>query len=326
MNLEKNFTNKTQHKREINFYHIGNSPHNLEVLDNFLKSKSAQNIVIIHDTNLTELIKFAVNNNGLKSLKEILKNQSPSLIRNVLKNSPTLDATTKCSFFIDSIMRANLRNTKIIIHNSNNLKTSEKFKDDTLSQIELPIGFHFMRPFATNVTNPIPLIVIGGSDYDYNFFENIKLVIQELSSKREFRVIILGSINKYSIDTLNEMPNVSIFENVNNENWQVILSRADISIRISVGRNGESSGFLRDSVILSKCVLGNEDSQVLRNFSNYTLLNQDFDIKKIGQKISELLENNCQRNIYQVSRKNIETGQNSLTRYFNYLNEFVVNL
>jgi hypothetical protein len=319
-------TNKTHHRREINFYHLGNSAHNIEVLDNFLNSKSAQNIVIIHDTNLTGLIKHAVNKNGLKGYKEIFKSQSPSLIKNVLKDSQTMDLVTKNSFFIDAILKANVKNTNIIMHNSNNLVTSEKVIGSTLSQIELPIGYHFMRPLDLNVTNPIPLIVIGGSGRDNHFFENIKLVIQELSSEREFRVIILGYEHKYSIDTLNEMPNVSIFKNVNNENWQVILSRADISIRISVGRNGESSGFLRDSIILSKRVLGDEDSQVLRNYSNYTLLNKDLDIKKISQKISELLENNHQQDTEQMSIKKTETVQSSLTRYFDCLNEFVENL
>jgi len=326
INLKENLTNKTHHKREINFYHLGNSPHNIEVLDHFVNSKSAQNVVIIHDTNLTDLIKFAVNKNGLKGYKAIFKSQDPSLIRRVLKDSQTLDPVTKNSFFIDAMLKANLKNTNLIIHNSNNLVTSEKVIGSTLSQIQLPIGFHFMRLLDLNVTNPIPLIVIGGSGRDNYFFENIKLVIQELSSERELRVIILGNMYKNSIDTLNEMPNVSIFKNVNNENWQVILSRADISMRIAVGRNGESSGFLRDSVFLSKRVLGDEDSPALRNFSNYTFLDKDLDIKNISQKISELLENNHQQDTEQVSIKKTETAQSSLNRYFNSLNEFVENL
>ncbi len=320
---KKNLINKSGHERETNFYHIGNSPHNLEVLDNFVKSRSAQNIVILHDTNLTDLIKLAVKNNGLKCVKDIFKNQSPLLIKKVLQDSHTLDATTKCSFFVDSIFKMNRKNTKIIIHNSKHLETSQKLEDDRLSQIELPIGYHFMKQLAPNLTNRIPLIVVGGSHRDEDFSDNIKIMIEELSSKREIRVIILGGIARHSLGTLNELPNVSILENVSNENWQVILSRADISIRIAVGRNGESSGFLRDSVLKSKYVLGDEDSQVLNNFSNYTLLNQDADIKEIGQKISVLLEDDYPRDRDQISRENIKSEQKSLTKYFNFLDEFV---
>jgi hypothetical protein len=322
--LEENFINGACYEQEINFYHIGNSPHNLEVLDSFVKSRSAQNILIAHDTNLTDLIKFAVKNNGLKTVKDILKNQSPKLIKRVIQGSDTLDVTTKCSFFIDSILKMNLRNTKIVIHNSQNLKSFDEIEVDRLSQIELPIGYHYMKPLAPNQSQPFPLIVVGGSHRDNEFSEDIKIMFQELSSKIEFRAIILGGIAKHSLGTLNELPNVSILENVSNENWQIILSRADIAIRIAVGRNGESSGFLRDSVLRSKCVLGDEDSLELKNFSNYKLLNQDTDIKKMSPVILELLEDDYPRDVDQISRKNLEIEQKSLTRYFEFLNELAV--
>lgn len=323
--LEKNLINKTRYKEEINFYHIGNSPHNLEVLDNFMKSTSAQNILIVHDTNLTDLIKFEVKNNGLKNVKEIFKNQSPRLIKRVIHESGTLDVATKCSFFIDSILKMNLRNTKIVIHNSQNLKSFDENKNDNLSLIELPIGFHYMKPLAQNLSQPIPLIVVGGSHRDSKFSEDVKIMLQELSSKIEFRAIFLGGIAQHSLGSLSELPNVSILENVSNENWQIILSRADISIRVAVGRNGESSGFLRDSVLRSKCVLGDEDSLELKNFSNYKLLNQNADIKQMSPFILELLENDYPRDIDQISRNNLEIEQKSLMKYFEFLNELAMN-
>jgi len=326
-NLEKSLINKSCHKREINFYHIGNSPHNLEVLENFVKSRSKQNILILHDTNLTDLVKFAVRKNGLQSLEKILKNQSKTLIENILKEENyNLDATTKCSFFVNSIIGANLSDTKIIIHNSKNLETTENLRDGALSLLELPIGYHFMKPLVLNFPNLIPLIVIGGSSHDGNFPEKIKLIIQGISSKSEFRVIILGAKDRHSFANLNDMPNVSVLESVSNENWQIVLSRANIVMRISVGRNGESSGFLRDGLLRSKFVLGDEDSQVLRNFSNYTFLDQDCDIKKISQLISERLENSYPKSIEQISKRNTEAERNSLDSYFRYFNELVVNL
>lgn len=323
--LENNLINETYYEQEINFYHIGNSPHNLEVLDNFMKSRSAKNILILHDTNLTDLIKFAVKNNGLKNVKELFKNQSPRLIKRVLHEITTLDDPTKCSFFIDSIFKMNLRNTKIVIHNSQNLKSFDDLKHDNLSLIELPIGYHYMKPLVPNLSQPIPLIVVGGSHRDSNFSEDMKIMFQELSSKIEFRAIFLGGIAKHSLGSLIELPNISILENVSNENWQIILSRADISIRVGVGRNGESSGFLRDSVLRSKCVLGDEGSLELKNFSNYKLLNQNADIKQMSPLILEILENDYPIDTDQISRNNLEIEQKSLMKYFEYLNDLGSN-
>ncbi len=323
--LEDNLINEACHEKEINFYHIGNSPHNLEVLGNFMKSTSAQNILVVHDTNLTDLIKFEVSNNGLKNVKEIFKNQSPRLIKRVIHESGTLDVATKCSFFIDSILKMNLRNTKIIIHNSQNMKSFGQIKNDSLRQIELPIGYHYMKPLEPNVSQPIPLIVVGGSHRDSKFSEDMKIMFQELNSKIEFRAIFLGGIAQHSLGSLSELPNVSILENVSNDNWQIILSRADISIRVAVGRNGESSGFLRDSVLRSKWVLGDEDSLELKSFSNYKLLNQNADIKQMSPLLLELLENDYPRDIDQISRNNLEIEQKSLVRYFEFLNELAMN-
>lgn len=324
--FEKNLINEAFYEKSINFYHIGNSPHNLEVLEKFMESRSEKNILILHDTNLTDLIKLAAKTTGLKSLQQLFKQQSPYLIKKVIQESDSLDVTTKCSFFINSILKMNLEDTKIVIHNSQHLKLLDEINDGNLSQIELPIGFHYMKPLVPNQSLPIPLIVVGCSYRDSKFVEDMKILFQKLSPKVQFRVIFLGGLGKHSLDPLNELPNVSILENVSNENWESILSRAHISIRVGVGRNGESSGFLRDSVLRAECVLGDENSLELKSFSNYKLLNRITDVEEMSNVLLELLENDYSRDLNQISRNNIEIEKKSLLRYFEFLNELAFKL
>lgn len=317
---EKNQINKYRNYSKINYYHLGNHPAYLDVLSKFSESRSARNVLILHDTNLIDLLLFAVNKSGLKSLEFLLKKQSPHLIKSLLRNNKNLDQITKCSFFLNSIINADLPDTKIVIHNSKNLKFSENIRDGILNHKELPIGYHFMNSFKIKQSPYIPLIVLGGAGYDTS---GIKFIIQQLKTKFHFRVIFLSGTAQFNPGTLSQISGVSIVKNVSNINWQLILSRAIISIKLGTGRNGESSGFLRDSILLSKFNLGDEESSELSSFSNYQCLPQDYDMFVIKQKIHEILNDSYSNSTYQSLDRNIEKQRLSLYSYFNFLNKFV---
>jgi len=251
--------------KQVNFFHIGNSWHNLEVLKQLLNSQASKNIVVLHDTNLTDLIRYYINREGLGSLRKVLKNQ---LHRDHVYN---------------------------------------------LRKIELPVGYHFLRPLPRPQFNKKPIIAIGGSHIDESFASFIGEVIY-LLSKRKLRFVFCGGIAQKPLGQLKGLPNVSILANMKDENWKLLLRRSRVAVRLNVGGNGESSGFLRDALVCSNYVIGDENSDTLTQFKHYRLLPQKMVPTALSDTISELVESNV--NSVDNNSELLQKENVSLNRYF----------
>jgi hypothetical protein len=299
--------------KQVNFFHIGNSWHNLEVLKQLLNSQASKNIVVLHDTNLTDLIRYYINREGLGSLRKVLKNTSPQLLRRILIEDEKLGKSEKLTFFANALRNSEFRNSEFVVHNSvlkNQLHRDHVYN---LRKIELPVGYHFLRPLPRPQFNKKPIIAIGGSHIDESFASFIGEVIY-LLSKRKLRFVFCGGIAQKPLGQLKGLPNVSILANMKDENWKLLLRRSRVAVRLNVGGNGESSGFLRDALVCSNYVIGDENSDTLTQFKHYRLLPQKMVPTALSDTISELVESNV--NSVDNNSELLQKENVSLNRYF----------
>jgi len=237
----------------------------------------------------------------------------------------SLEEGQKNSFFVNSILKSQIANTKVVVHNTSGLRLSEDQDLRSLFVLDLPIGFHYLKPLPIVGSNPAPILLMSLRLKDFELLENLKAALSDLSAKKAFRTVLVGSnVNIYKEMSKN-IPYLRALSNVSNENWKILLKRADVAIKMGTGRHGESSGFLRDCVLYSKLILGDEDSSVLRQFSNYSILSLDCNIHELVEKIGGALEGLPKfENTEDENQKSLKASK-SLEEYFDSLDKIVSN-
>jgi hypothetical protein len=301
--------------KNVNFFHLGNSPHNGPVLIELLKSKMDKNIVILHDTNLTDLIRFAVNSFGLSELKGLLINAPTALLRRVLHSDPTLTESQKRLFVTSALVKMPGYN-KIVAHNSMPAGSLDCYKGLDLSFLDLPIGYHFLGENIVSQKSSVKIVSVGGSHRREDFVLNFERIIDQVSTAIPVKFVFLGGVAQNSLGLLRKNSQVSILENVSNENWRTILSHSDLAIRLDVGRNGESSGYIRDALVCSRKVIGDEDSEILKGIEKYHHLAFDASPDEVSTTILSLIDPLSSTDFWDNSTTYQE---NSMSHYFSEL-------
>ncbi len=319
MQLQKEFqklnANHLSPTKKINFFHFGNSPHNGPVLRAFLMSKMDKNIVILHDTNLTDLIRFAVNSFGLADLKTLLINTPTVLLRKVLKSDPSLTESEKRLFFSSALAQMPGYN-KVVAHNAMPTGLVDSYKSLDMSFLDLPIGYHFLGENVVSQRSSLRIVSVGGSHRREEYIDNYQRIVDSVSTRFPLRFIFLGGVAQNSQEHIGKNSQVSFLENVSNQNWKTIMSHSDLAIRLDVGRNGESSGFIRDALVCSRFVIGDEESETLKKIATYHQLPFGAGAEQISSSIISILNNNDSTDVWKDSK----TYQDrSLSLYFQEL-------
>lgn len=259
-------------RKKVNYFHLGNSSHNFEVLRTYVDSDALLNILIIHDTNLTDLLLYAfkVKKDFNISVK-LLRTQSPMLIIKLLRDQ-SLSRAEKNAFFLNALMNSELKQPVIVVHNSRELRLLENQFKNRISEIPLPIGYHFFKTSLSTLENEVPLLLLCFPTLNDKLSKVIKDALIEVYSRCRVRVVIAGSSARNHEAMFSSLSFVKVLREINNENWSFLLRRSNVAIRLGVGSNGESSGFIRDSIMLANVVLGDEHCETLSRFANYFIL------------------------------------------------------
>ncbi len=309
--------------RNVSFFHVGNSEHSFNVLDSFQNSSADLKILIIHDTDLSGLLWHAVRiKRDMRVFHNILSKQTILfLLKKITEGS--LEQGQKTSLFVNSILKSQVANTKIVLHNTSGLRLPEDQDIRKLFVLALPIGFHYLKPLPIVGSNPASILLMSLGLEDLELIENLKVTLSDLSAKKAFRTVLVGTNVDRFKEIFKNIPYLRVLSNVSNENWKILLKRADVSLKIGTGRRGESSGFLRDCVLYSKAVLGDEDSRVLRKFSNYSILSPDCNTHELVEKIGGVLEGLPKFESTDDENQKSLKASKSLEEYFNSLDRIV---
>jgi hypothetical protein len=234
----------------------------------------------------------------------------------VLIGDKEIESIEKLTFFTDALENSEFRNVEVVVHNSVLENQLHRDYGYSLRKIELPIGYHFLRPLPQPYYNKKPIIAIGGSHRDENFTSFIGEVISILSQEK-MQFILCGGIAQHSLGRLKGIPNVSILTNLKDENWKLLLRRSRVAVRLNVGGNGESSGFLRDALVCSNYAIGDEDSDTLKQFKHYRILPQKMAPTTLSDTISELVD--ADQTSVENNSQVLEKERVSLNGYFQEL-------
>lgn len=312
-------------RKKVNYFHLGNSSHNFEVLRTYVDSDASLNILIIHDTNLTDLLLYAINvKKDFNIFGKILRNQSPILIIKLLRDQ-SLSQAEKNSFFLNALMNSELRQPLIVVHNSKELRLLENQFKNRISEIPLPIGYHFFKTSPYTLENEVPLLLCSFTALNEKLSKVIKDALIEVYSRCRVRVVIMGSSASYHEANFRSLSFVKVLREINNENWSLLLRRSDVAIRLGVGSNGEASGFIRDSIMFADVVLGDEQNETLSRFANYFILPTNQGYQDLANQILDAI--NRPRESDQVKNKDesLRLAAINLQSYFQSLEDLAKN-
>lgn len=308
-------------RKKVNYFHLGNSSHNFEVLRTYVDSDALLNILIIHDTNLTDLFLYALKvKKDSNIFGKLLRNQSPMLIIKLLRDQ-SLSQAEKNSFFLNALMNSGLKQPVIVVHNSKELRLLENQFKNRISKIPLPIGYHFFKTSPSTLENEVPLLLFCFPALNDKLSKVIKDALIEVYSRRRVRVVIAGSSAGYHEAMFRSLSFVKVLREIKNENWSFLLRRSDVAIRLGAGNNGESSGFIRDGIMLADVVLGDENCETLSRFANYFIITTNQVYQDLANQILDAINRPRESSKVKDEDESLRLATISLQSYFRSLED-----
>ena len=263
-------------KSEI--YMIGNNPHSFEILFEFIKSKNENKILILHDLWLFDLFSYFGEKLNLPRLPHqlILANEGFAglVVLSQILSGHELDQQSRFDLML-VFLNSLINHSKYTIFHSSDTEIANKLKikyGKKVVQLTLPYGYVELSSQNNVTRNSKTFIISGTNSYTKNNKKMYELVSLILENFNDAQIIFAGSVaieanTKLRNSTPSNQLKRIIFEpNCDDSKWLSLHLKSTVGIRLGVGKNGESSGLIRDYMMFHLHIITDDDGAELSKF------------------------------------------------------------
>lgn len=291
--------------QNIQIFHLGNSSSSILSLEYLFSSNCENSIIVLHDLWLGDLFESYGHWIGIPTLTSLLVEAelgdwgviNLEKMRSgdeILENVRTKIHSVLLNIVLQHCAKAISHSSSPMTQISLNTKFPEKF-----CFVDMPKNFFSETALLSKkIDEDIYTIIITGHG---SYTKNLRLILVALvvvqNSLINIKIKVGGDLVREVRQIISEDPYLKILSRVilykqslNQQEWQEFHTIGAVGIRINVGKNGESSGLIRDYLWFGMKVVGDEDVEELRADPNYYLLDKHLDATNLSKTILHALK------------------------------------
>jgi hypothetical protein len=291
----------------VSIFHLGNNSNSVSVLaELFATTDPKNNIVILHDLNLTDLFESFASQKSISSFtwRTVEENLGAYGVLNYhkLKSGKELLVKERTEIYELFLSLIKKRSYKQITHCTNLELLNALGVNQEQSMIRIDLPLQYVRASKSMDTNlemgpARPMIILSGH---YSNLKKMDIIISALplvlAEVPNLRIQVVGGVSLAFRDILRKKKELRVLKKQteyvqaeSQNDWESCHSKGSLGIRLNVGINGESSGLVRDYLMYGMKVISDESSLDLQNNPNFTKVSSQIEYSELSKCIIQAL-------------------------------------